>query len=156
MKTYTTVDKTGWGDGPWQHEPDKISWTDQATGLPCLIVRNRLGSLCGYAGVTPDHPWHGLRYDVDAALGVIDVHGGLTYSEACDTNAPEDTGICHTPDPEQPDHVWWFGFDTAHSGDLTPSMNQYTWRIPNGNEVYRDITYVEADVTQLAAQLAHP
>ncbi len=36
---YRTVDKTGWGEGPWQSEPDKRQWQDEATGLPCLIVR---------------------------------------------------------------------------------------------------------------------
>lgn len=42
-----------WGPGPWDGEPDKMQWTDPATGLDCLIVRNTLGALCGYVGVTP-------------------------------------------------------------------------------------------------------
>lgn len=56
---YHTVDKAGWGPGPWQSEPDKM----QGPGLPCLIVRNSLGALCGYAGVSPGHPAYGLHYD---------------------------------------------------------------------------------------------
>lgn len=55
-------DRAKWGAGPWSNEPDKAQWTDAATGLPCLIVRNRLGALCGYVGVATDHPWHGKSY----------------------------------------------------------------------------------------------
>lgn len=54
------VDKTGWGPGPWNDEPDKRQWQDEATGLPCLIVRGPVGALCGYVGVPPDHPAYGL------------------------------------------------------------------------------------------------
>lgn len=57
-----TIDKTGWGDGPWQSEPDKLQWQDEATGLPCLIVRGPVGALCGYVGVPTEHPAHGLSY----------------------------------------------------------------------------------------------
>lgn len=67
-RIYTTMDKSTWGDGPWQHEPDKVQWTDEATGLPCLAVRNRFGAWCGYVGVDEDHPWHGLGCD-DKAPG---------------------------------------------------------------------------------------
>lgn len=31
---YRTKDKSTWGDGPWQQEPDKKQWQDAATGLP--------------------------------------------------------------------------------------------------------------------------
>lgn len=54
------VDKSGWGPGPWNDEPDKRQWQDEATGLPCLIVRGPVGALCGYVGVPPDHPAYGL------------------------------------------------------------------------------------------------
>lgn len=57
------VDKSEWGPGPWQDEPDKRQWQDEATGLPCLIVRGPVGALCGYVGVPPDHPAYGLSYD---------------------------------------------------------------------------------------------
>lgn len=49
--------------GPWDAEPDKVQWIDEETGLDCLIVRNRLGALCGYVGVGPDHPYHGIEYN---------------------------------------------------------------------------------------------
>lgn len=56
------MDKSAWGPGPWQDEPDRIEWRDEATGLPCLIVRNPGGALCGYAAVAPGHPLHGKSY----------------------------------------------------------------------------------------------
>jgi hypothetical protein len=64
MKTeeWRTVDKSTWGEGEWQREPDKKQWQDAETGLPCLIVRNNGGALCGYVGVPPGHPWHGKDY----------------------------------------------------------------------------------------------
>lgn len=59
-----TVDKSTWGPGPWQSEPDKLQWKDEATGLACLIVRSDVsGSLCGYVGVPSTHPAYGLSYD---------------------------------------------------------------------------------------------
>lgn len=61
--SYTTVDKSAWGDGPWQAEPDKMQWQDERTGLPCLIVRGPMGALCGYVGVATTHPAYGLSYD---------------------------------------------------------------------------------------------
>ena len=55
--------KEAWGNGPWQDEPDKKQWLDKETGLPCLIVRNQLGALCGYVGVPANHPAYKLHYD---------------------------------------------------------------------------------------------
>lgn len=72
---YTTIDKSTWPRGPWDDEPDKVQWEDAATELPCLIVRNGLGALCGYVGVPEGHPWHGItHYDLDAAV----VYGGVS------------------------------------------------------------------------------
>jgi hypothetical protein len=83
---WRTVDKSTWPKGPWQDEPDKKQWRDAATGLPCLIVRGPVGALCGYVGVTADHPLHGKSYeDVD-----VEVHGGLTYAEPCAPHGRED------------------------------------------------------------------
>jgi hypothetical protein len=140
----TTIDKSTWGSGPWQSEPDKVQWPDPATGLPCLIVRNYGGALCGYVGVSEGHPYFKKEYgDVD-----VSVHGGLTYSGLC-------TGhICHIPEPGEPDHVWWLGFDCGHFMDVSPA---YLARHPEesvfSRGYYRDLTYVREQVTQLAAQL---
>lgn len=60
---YRSHDKSAWGPGPWQDEPDKRQWRDEATGLPCLIVRSPMGgNLCGYVGVPREHALHGKDY----------------------------------------------------------------------------------------------
>lgn len=76
------VDKSDWPRGEWDNEPDKIQWQDEATGLPCLIVRNNhMGFLCGYVGILKSHPLYGKGYDdVPYDDGP---HGGLTYANSC-------------------------------------------------------------------------
>lgn len=142
---YRTVDKSEWRRGAWDSEPDKIQWKDAATGLPCLIVRGPSGALCGYAGVSSSHPLHGQSYD---AADEIEVHGGLTYSDGCG-HGREDSGICHKPSPGEPDNVWWFGFDCAHYGDLSPRHDR-----EYADGIYRDVAYVTREVARLALQLS--
>jgi hypothetical protein len=168
----TPTDRTGWGPGPWDGEPDRIEW--EHAGRPCLMVRGPSGAWCGYAAVDPGHPFHGISYssyDIDAENmtveesdrrspeSEIDVHGGLTYSGACSHS------VCHVPKDGQPADVWWFGFDTAHAWDLAPGMQArlrelYRDRPELGgaftnsrDEVYRDVAYVQAQVNHLAEQL---
>jgi hypothetical protein len=134
--------------GPWDDEPDKMQWVDEATNLDCLIVRNHSGALCGYVGVPNGHPHYGKDYDTPD----VEVHGGLTYADRCQEDAPEGHGICHIPDPGRPGDVWWFGFDCAHYQDLIPAYSQD--HIGLGG-VYRNIAYVEAECARLAAQLVN-
>lgn len=55
------IDKSTWGAGPWQTEPDRIEW--EHVGLTCLMLRtDHMGNWCGYVAVPPGHPWHGHRY----------------------------------------------------------------------------------------------
>ena len=149
--TRHVVDKSTWGDGPWQQEPDRVQW--EHAGLDCLMVRVQThGAWCGYVGVPQGHPAHGKGYD-DASLESIEVHGGLTYADACQGR------ICHVPAPGRPDDVWWLGFDTAHCFDLSPSMSARMKsygldREPFASEVYRDQAYVAAETEALARQLA--
>lgn len=86
MKTqeWKTVDKSTWGNGPWQDEPDKRQWKDEATGLPCLIVRGPSGALCGYVGVAEGHSHFGKDYD----NAPVEVHGGLTFASKCADMSP--------------------------------------------------------------------
>lgn len=213
IREYRTIDKSGWRDGAWQNEPDKVQWVDEATGLDCLIVRNGGGALCGYVGVPEGHPWHGLDYMSCTQRPTCDdrwcehspetlasVHGGITFAASCfdpsrerfaefqrrmeastkevkkyprgdaadrlkrlghlvgDYDAwrehVEATAICHVAADGRPDHVWWFGFDCAHSGDLCPKYDQY-WRqsIPGLGDTYRNLEYVRRETQRLAAQL---
>lgn len=158
MKSYTTIDKSTWGDGPWTEEPDKIFWIDQVTGLDCLIVRSVFsGSLCGYVGVPPEHP----AYDKDYDSIEVDVYGGLTYGDFCQEEAPEESGVCHLPEDGATEKPYWLGFDTAHFRDLLPAMiareremGLETAHTGKFGETYKTVEYVKAEVEQLALQLA--
>lgn len=148
--------------GPWTDEPDKAQWVDPETGLDCLIVRNRMGSLCGYVGVPSDHVAYGKFYD-DVP---VQVHGGLTYGDLCqesDEDGPS-PGICHVPLPGRPHDVYWLGFDCGHSWDLQPGL--IDWERERGFDLpkhnwpgcpetkYRDLAYVVDEISSLARQLA--
>lgn len=155
-KEYTTIDRKalGWPAGEWDGEPDKVQWQDEATGLPCLAKRHpRRGNWCGYVGVSPGHPLYGKEgYDFD-----LEVHGGITYSDACD-GRPEEEGICHVPGEGEPDHAWWLGFDCAHAWDYSPEDLKRDreeggiWRICD-DQSYRSLAYVKGQCRELALQL---
>jgi hypothetical protein len=159
-KEYRTIDRAamGWGNGPWTDEPDKKQWQDITTGLPCRAVRNHFGAWCGYVGVAPNHPYYGLRYrEVD---DLVDVHGGLTFSDFCEPDASAESGICHVPGPREEAHIYWFGFDLAHFQDLTPRDVQLERDRPvllaDGVEwrTYKPLSYVEQECQRLARALA--
>lgn len=106
--SYSAIDKSQWGPGPWQEEPDKLQFMT-AAGLPGLIVRGPIGALCGYVGVSAGHPYHGVGYgscpvhcgldryadegqprcEHDSPDMRLDVHGGLTFSSFCYEPTPE-------------------------------------------------------------------
>ena len=157
--TYTTIDKSSWGSGPWQTEPDKIQWTDKATGLPCIARRaGALGHWCGYVGVSSDH----LLYeeeDPNEKDQRLEVHGGITHTGKCQENVDEAIAICHKPEPGQSDNVWWFGFDCGHWQDLSPGHEaRMKRRLGKDYEQptscnYRDLEFVKKECTNLAQQL---
>ena len=147
MKTleWNTIDKSGWPRGEWDNEPDKKQWQDQETSLPCLIVRGHLGALCGYVGVSTSHPWYGTAYDDQAST--LDIHGGLTFADQCYETTDESKHVCHTPGENEPNNVWWFGFDCGHYLDLHPRLPALDWG------QYRNVAYVESECASLAKQL---
>lgn len=166
MKTWDYIDKKTWSEGPWQQEHDKMLWTDEDTGYPCIIRRNASGVLCGYVGVPTNHSWFGIHYgdfthrkcqeeycyDENCCQKpdrIIDVHGGLTFSNACSED--EEYGICHPSNQE----AWWFGFDCAHLGDLMPAyQNTYSnmsWARRDGT--YKNAEYVKSEIKSMALQL---
>ena len=150
MITYINpeIDRSDWGPGPWDEEPDKVSWIDEATSLPCIAVRNRVGSWCGYAAVNPGHGWHGQGPDDVPA----EVHGGLTFADSCNDDGPIEHSVCHVPEPGQPADVWWLGFDTSHWRDYSPGLRAFTGG-PDEVEAYRTLDYVRAECAQLARQI---
>lgn len=134
------IDRTEWPSGEWDNEDDRYEWRDEDTGFPCLIVRNSWGALCGYVGISPDHPFHEKAYqDIDWNL---DVHGGVTYTDKCAGH------ICHVPAPGESEDVWWIGFDCNHSCDLAPNMQQMRC-----GGTYRNVEYVREECKSLAQQL---
>ena len=169
IETWKNKHGEGLPDGPWNDEPDKAVWVDEATNLDCMIHRNRYGALCGYVAVGHDHPLHKTSYSDLDDLGV-DVHGGLTFAGDCDNS--EDTpqfGICHIPAEGQPSDVWWFGFDCGHAFDLSPNfpgvwdadldsaivelVNGIQQSGPSKGDTYRTFEYTKGEVESLAKQL---
>lgn len=143
--TLERVDRTGWDKGPWSTEPDRIEW--RYGGFPCLIVRNDMGALCGYVGVPLGSKLAALNDES------VDVHGGLTFGGPCRPGSP----ICHTPQEGEPE-VYWHGFDCCHAYDYKPSDSKHARGrtddlFAQGDDVYRDVAYVTAEVQRLADQL---
>jgi hypothetical protein len=175
--TNPEIDKSGWGEGPWMNEPDKIHWIDPTTDLDVLMVRNHSGAWCGYVGVTEGHPFFRTGYDacgLDKACNPddytyscehtpnrhVEVHGGITFADSCQETEDPAQGICHVPFAGRPDDVWWLGFDCAHAMDLVPGTRSFmqgflTTMLEGGGygDTYRDRAYVEEEVRSLAAQL---
>lgn len=159
------VDRSGWGPGPWDGEPDKVQWTDEATGYPCIASRGnpRFGNWCGYVAVPPGHRFHGASYDdVD-----VEVHGGLTFSASCAEDAPQEIAICHVPEPGEPADVWWLGWDAGHAFDIAPGLDASTREhdprsllLPENRpaswpvSTYKTLEYVKRECAELARQLA--
>lgn len=120
--------------GPWDDEPDDIQWTDRATGYRCWMKRGASGGWNGYVEVGRDHPLWGLDYD-DEKLENVEVHGGLTFVGSWLGEGD-----------------WWFGFDCGHAWDISPAMPVYGF-MPGDGYAYRDVAYVQGQVTHLAHQL---
>ncbi len=159
-----------WESGPWDGEPDKVLWRDEATGLHCIARRGGIGAWCGYVAVEPGHPAHGLSSDqVHERLPDLSVHGGLTFAEGCHDTGEQDA-ICHPADDDKP--VWWLGFDCAHSEDfvmcfvfermikdcsvarcLRPVGMSIDEAKRQAETTYRTIEYIKAECASLARQL---
>ena len=151
------MDKTKWPDGPWKSEPDHERWTDEKTGLECLIRRNHFGSLCGYVGITESHPAYGMPYHgslsasdesptfnekeplkakLQEKINGIFVHGSLSFSDKW---------------PDEEGSLYWFGFDCAHFCDFSPACSTNS---VFGVGSYKDIHFVREQCQLLARQLS--
>lgn len=160
MKTieYATKDKTTWGDGPWQSEPDKRQWVDENTGLPCMVRRGGQGAWCGYVGVSEGHPLFEKGHYDD--YNAIVVHGGVTFMDHCSNEDEPARAICHIVEPGENDNVWWIGFDCNHGGDIAPETEHLykTLNLPctpsfDVCATYKTIEYVTKETLGLAQQL---
>lgn len=60
----TLYDKSSWGPGPWQDEPDDVRWSDSVTGIRCLLWRSSgVGRWCCHCALPGNHPWERLAAD---------------------------------------------------------------------------------------------
>ena len=71
-------------------------------GFTWVVMHNGLGFRCGYVRVPAGHPWHDRGND---ALGDVDIHGGVTFTET-------EVGACDCEGGG-----YWVGFDCSHAGD---------------------------------------
>ena len=143
-KVWIFQDKSKYPEGEWNSEPDKIQWVDEYSNLDCLILRNSFGALCGYVGVTRDHPL--FRKDEDDID--VSVHGGVTFTDVCSASEG-DEHICHVPFQGRDPDVWWIGFDCAHNSDFIPGMSSVFYE----RNSYKNVRYVKNEVKSLASQL---
>lgn len=88
----------------------------------------------------------------DAARRLAD-WGAVLDDHAAWTERGQARSICHLPEPGEPNDVWWFGFDCAHSGDVSPGYDRELRGFGTGHDTYRDLDYVVRQCEQLAAQL---
>jgi hypothetical protein len=96
---------------------------------------------CGYVGVDTSSKLFGREY-MSKKVRDTSVHGGLTYAGGNDSYPVESS-------------LWWFGYDCAHLGDLTPiepipHLNDYYFGI-DGYE--RSLEYCIHECESLATQL---
>lgn len=150
METKDLFDKLGWGAGPWVTEPDWALWTDEATGLRCMIRRayrpvhdGGTGALCGYVEVPVGHPWHKVIkpppvVSEDMPHNLKQLMASINERDAnelrYDYNMADvsvhggltwagDLYLTLTPAGEAPgDQAFFLGFDCSHGGDAMPAM----------------------------------
>lgn len=162
------------GEGPWKLEAEKVAWVDPATGLMCIIRRDKKGRhLCGYVAVPRRHPLFGWSADAIRQLG-ISAHGTITYAAECQRHEPEHVSVCHhdpnyrqkvaARDAKIREHraqtiaqdVWWLGFECNQPYDLVPAVARFAGSATADGSApeYRDEGYVHRQCVSLAAQLA--
>lgn len=124
----------------------------EAHGLRCLVIAQPMGHRCGYVGLPKGHALYGFSGEHLEDCHSLRVHGGITY---CGNRGGY---------PLENSDLWWLGFDCAHHGDARDLslMDETTASYYRGNplfkkkawETIKDATYVEAELRQLAEQIA--
>ena len=166
-----SIPKAKWAPGPWHDEPDELRWKDEATGLPCIILRGPGGSLCGYVGVSKRHHFYKRSYDDKAevpfllAINLLNISGydcDVYRQVAVDGTLSIESlisvhgGLTYGGGTltDKPRGYWWLGFDCGHAGDLMPYLNALRdgAHLQISDEIYRDIDYVKNECAKLAWQ----
>jgi hypothetical protein len=148
------IDKSTWGKGAWQREPDRVDFVH--AGFACLLLRHpRHGHWCGYVGVPREHPLYGQNWTENDQIRALGVHMGVNYSAHCNGE------ICHVPAAGMPDDVWWLGCDFGQPFDFSPGLlagrtdeSANRMRARKVWDVYRTLPYVRHEIESLAGQLA--
>ena len=115
--------------GPWTLEPDAESWVDAVTGLRCVILRNRLGTLAGYV--------HNPERIPTNRINARGIHRGMTGN-----------GPLHLFG----DEMHWVSVDCAHAGDLMPMDLAESTPVAIGT--YRNMEYMRGLCRTLAWRVA--
>jgi hypothetical protein len=163
------IDRRAWHPGPWDKEPeDRVQWSDEATGLPCMLLRTPVGAWAGYVGVEPGHPLYGVdEHELPGHKGV-NYHNYTNELHYIAPDPPSEQAI----DEEHPEAIidiirlpmqlWFFGFDAAHGGDLIPGLdalnfggidNRRALSLYERQESYRTAAYMQAQCAELAMAL---
>lgn len=155
---WTSEEKIKWmGYGEWVEEADCVEF--EYMGNKAMVVRILKkepfakeeayfgGHLCGYVKVPEEHTYFRDREKTDD----LDCHGGVTLNEAHEEH--------------------WIGFDCAHSGDITPTMEFFRKKriasgelepfpipkefinLPFFHPVYRNMQYCIDECKRLIDQL---
>lgn len=124
------IPRTDWfPNGPWNQEDDREEF--EASGLTCLVQRDRRGHWCGYVNLPTNHPWASKQPDQIKAQ----VYGGVKFIG----EAPGKTGK-------------WVGFACDEPGDLQPGMMKWKREsLTDGH--YRDFNFAVAETTKLATSV---
>lgn len=174
MTEYVSAENT---NPVWLSEPDRLELSH--AGMRCLIIRHHtFHHLCGYVEIPKEHPLYGVGYSENAEClvgalrelmnerfspndkrlsmlnllnvsfgmqidpcpaSVFKVHGGITFSG---------TYKDLSKDPKS----WFYGFDCAHFGDVSPYFAHLEIYAPEHE--YRSMDYVVEECKWLAEQLS--
>ena len=156
IKTNIFVDRSKWGPGPWDKEPDEWFWYDESTSYLCLVRRHPIaGTLCGYVGVGQGNPLFKKAYDPANITeeefdtwNNLQVHGGVSFVGKIRWGSDEMSPETRPGELPPNNGCWWVGFDCTHFGDGGPGE----WTV-GGLEDYKGFNYVRDQVTLLALQL---
>ena len=122
---------------PWENEPNRVSWTDDKTGLRCTVFRNQTwGYLCGCVDLEIGHPLYGIR-SADINEGALSFERRLTcyaYTKRIKI---------------KPENCWRIMFDCFGNGDLAPWTNTRSFR----PLVYRNMDYAKEKTAELASKV---
>ena len=146
VRNFLLIDKSLWPDGPWKIEPDRVTWHDMDTGLPCIINRHSQGFWLGYVGIPNRHKLYGIHAD-DVSL---QAHNGVEFSGVPLTDQANQDGLGHLRD------WYWFGFSCSYWDDYTPNSPGYKQLLnddPTAINSYRNAEYVKSECRKLAEQL---